>query len=184
MKEYVFPKDNENEFIRIAELLGISELCFVYDKPKDVSSFQKITKIDISIAVLCKPVDVKKFKQKHTTIVRAPDDPSLLRTILEQYRPHIVFGLECQRRSDFVHHRASGLNHVLSQIAVDRDVCIGFSFSDLLSAKPWERQRILGRMKQNLRFAKKFKFKTCFSSFAESPWHLRNQKDIFCLNVL
>jgi len=178
MIDFVFPKNNEKEFIRIAEKLGISELVFVYDKPTDVSSFQQDTKIKLSSAVICKPDDVRKYKGRFLTLVEAPEDQADIRNILERNKPDIMFNLEFGRRKDFIHHRASGLNHVLAEIASQKGVAIGFNFSKILSAKPQDRAVYMGRMMQNIDFAKKFKFKTTIASFARSPWEMRGEREL------
>ena len=177
MIDVVFPKGNESEFISLAEKLGLSGLCFVYSKPTDVSSFQKSSKLKILSGVLCSPNDVRKYKQ-HLTFVAAPDDQQDIRGRLESCRPSVLFGLEFGRRKDFMHHRASGLNHILAVIARDKDVAIGFDFASLLSAKPRERALFMGRMMQNIDFARKFKFKVVAATFAKSPWHLRSEHDL------
>ncbi|MBU2560911.1 MAG: hypothetical protein KKD17_01340 [Nanoarchaeota archaeon] len=178
MNDFVFPKGNEPEFIEIAEKLGIASLCFVYDTPKDISEFQKKTRVKLSTAILCKPEDVKKYKGKFLTIVRAPDDQMQLRHIIEKIRPDILFNLEFHRRKDFLHHRASGLNHILAVLAKEKGVAIGFNFSALVSASPRDRALFLGRMMQNIVFARKFKFRTVIASFAESPWQMRAGQEL------
>lgn len=178
MEDIVFPKGNENEFIAMAEKLGIASLCLVYDSPKDISGFQKKTRVTLSAAILCRPEDVKKYKGKFLTIVRAPEDQTQLRHIIERVRPDILFGLEFHRRKDFLHHRASGLNHILAAIAKEKGVAIGFNFSALLNAKPRERALFIGRMMQNIKFSRKFKFRTVIASFAESQCEMRSERDI------
>ena len=178
MIDIVFPDNNENEFIKLAERLGLAGLCFVYTRPKDISFFQKSTGLKLFSGVLCAGGDVKKYKDRFVTVVRAPERPEELRGLFEQHRPHVVFGLESQRRPDFLHHRASGLNHVLAVLAREKGVCVGFSFGDVLSAKQDARARIVGRMMQNIVLARKFKFGLCLASFARSPWQLRSEKDM------
>jgi RNase P/RNase MRP subunit p30 len=179
MIDIVFPKDNEKEFISMAERLGLEGLVFVYSAPKDISHFQKGTKLKLSSGILCKPEDVRKYKGKFLTLVESPEDQERIRHIIEQVRPDMIFNLEFSRRKDFIHHRASGLNHVLAQLAVDKGVAIGFNFSALLASSPRERAVVMGRMVQNAMFAKKFRFRTALASFAGSPWQMRASHDIF-----
>jgi RNase P/RNase MRP subunit p30 len=178
MIDYVFPKGNEKDFIVMAEKLGISSLCFVYDRITDISNFQRVTKIKIVSAVFCEPQDVKKYKGRYLTIVSAPTDQSTLRQIIEKEKPDILLNLESGGRKDFLHHRASGLNHVLAVIAREKDVSVGFSFSSILNANPKERSVIIGRMMQNIMFAHKFKFNVVLASFARDPWHMRSGYDL------
>jgi RNase P/RNase MRP subunit p30 len=178
MIDIVFPQNNEKEFISIAEKLGINNLCFVYEKTADISEFQHQTKIKLSSAVLCKPEEVRKYKGKTLTLVKAPEDQSKLRHIIEKTRPDILFNLEFHKKRDFLHHRASGLNHILADIAKQKNVAIGFNFSVILKAKPHERAIYIGRLMQNIRFARKFKFTTVIASFAEDTWHLRSEHEL------
>ncbi len=178
MLDIVFPDGNEKEFIELAERLGLEGLCFVYKKKTDISGFQQQTRLSLSTAVLCRPEDVRRFKGKVTTIVEAPEDQTKLRHIIEQVRPDILYGLETGRKKDFIHHRASGLNHILAALARQKKVAIGFSFSVLLKAKPQQRAIYMGRIMQNMRFAGKFKFEKVIASFADDPWQMRSVKDI------
>ncbi|MBW2996789.1 hypothetical protein KY349_00440 [Candidatus Woesearchaeota archaeon] len=178
MIDIVFPKNNEKEFIKLAENLKIERLCLAYDKITDVSEFQAQTKLKLSSAVICTQDNIKKFKGKAFTIMNSPEDQTKLRHIIEKIRPDILFGLESGAKKDFLHHRASGLNHILATIAAQKNVSIGFGFSSILKAKPWQRSVYIGRMMQNIRFARKFKFKTVIASFADNPWNMRSEHDL------
>ncbi|MFC1741260.1 RNase P subunit p30 family protein [Nanoarchaeota archaeon] len=178
MIDIVFPKDNEKEFIRIAEKLNLDGLCFVYDTPKDISSFQKGTKLKLSVGVLCKPEDVKRYTGKYLTLMRAPEDQSRIRSIIEKAKPDILFDLEFSRKNDFIHHRASGLNHVLATLARQKGVKIGIDFSRVIGARREERAVYLGRITQNIQFARKFKFDVVCASFTDNSMNLRAKEDI------
>lgn len=178
MIDIVFPDGNEKEFISLAEKLNLKGLCFVYSRVVDVSGLNESTGLDISSAILCEENVVRKFKGKHLTVLRAPDDQTRLRHIIEQVRPDILIGVEFSRRKDFVHHRASGLNHVLAEIARQKNVSVGFDFSSLLKLKNCDCAVCMGRMSQNIRFARKYNFNMVIASFASSPWHLRSGHDL------
>ena len=178
MIDIVFPDNNEQKFIEIAERLRISQLCFAYDKPTSIAEFQAMTGIRLFNAVMCGPENVKKFKGSNITIVKAPEDQTRLRFIIEKVRPDILFNLEFSRQTDFIHHRASGLNHVLAALAKQKKVAVGFNFSAILNAKPRQRAVYMGRIMQNIRFARKFRFRTVKASFAGSPWQLRSEHDL------
>ncbi|MFH1669445.1 MAG: RNase P subunit p30 family protein [Candidatus Woesearchaeota archaeon] len=178
MIDIVFPDKNENEFIKMAERLGLEGLMFVYEDIRDVSGLQKETKLKISSGVLCLPGKVNKYKGKTTTLVRAPGDQEKIRNIIEQDKPDILFGLEQGARKDFFHHRASGLNHVMAELMAKNGVAMGISFSDLLKAKPWDRAVYIGRIRQNMKLARKFKFEVRIGSFGTSCWELRSLIDI------
>ncbi len=173
MIDFVFPnviEHNEEEFIRLAERLGLTGLCFIYDKPTSIPKFE--TKLKLETAVLCTPKTIQKYKS-HTTIMHAGDDP---RVILEQHKPNYLYGLESQNRGDFVHHRASGLNQVLCTLAKKNNITILFCFDELLNSSSNRRAIIMGRISQNLRFAKKFKFNIKIVTLTNNPYHLRPKR--------
>jgi RNase P/RNase MRP subunit p30 len=150
----------------------------VYDVPSDTAAFQKGTKLRIIVGIICKPEDVKRYKGRLLTFVSAPDDQNLIRQVMEKDKPDVIFNLEYAGRKDFIHHRASGLNHILSVIAKDKGVAVGFNFSGLLGASAKEKSVYLGRMMQNIHFARKFKFGTVIASFAKTPFDMRSEHDI------
>ena len=178
MIDVVFPDGNEKSFISLAEKLNLDGLCFVYDKPTDMSGLNSSTNLKLSSAILCNENNVRKFKGKYITILRAPEDQTKLRHIIEQVRPDILFGVEFSRRKDFIHHRASGLNHVMAEIARQKKVSIGFDFSSLMKLNPRDRAVCIGRMAQNIRFARKYEFGIVVVSFANNPWHMRSEQDL------
>ena len=68
MKDYVFPNGNEQEFVEMAERLGIEELCLVYP----LSKFKKTTivsEIEISLGILAKEKEVQKAKNLSENIM-------------------------------------------------------------------------------------------------------------------
>ncbi len=177
MIDVVFPYGNEQEFIRIAERLGLEGLCFVYDRPKDISSFQASTSLKLFSVPLCSEKNILRFRGRFT-VMKAPDDQRLIRTFLEQHKPSLLFGLESASRSDFIHHRASGINQVHAALMRKNAIIVGFDFSSLLLASSYRRAVIMGRISQNIRFARKFGFQTVIASFASDPFLLRSHQDL------
>jgi RNase P/RNase MRP subunit p30 len=99
------------------------------------------------------------------------------REVLESGRADMIFNLENQKRQDFLHHRNSGVNHIHAKLASDNTVTLGFSFTNILQEKK-RRARLIGRIMQNIRLARKFKTKTVFASFAKSPYAMRAWRDM------
>ena len=79
-------------------------------------------------------------------------------------------------RRDFMHHRDSGLNQVLCNLAKKNNVAIGFSFSVILNAR--NRGKLMGRMMQNIKLCRKYKIPIVIGTFARNKWELRNEADI------
>ncbi len=85
----------------------------------------------------------------------------------------IVYGFEESNRKDFIHHRNSGMNHVLAKILHEKDIIVAFSFNSFLSGKD-----VIGRMRQNVKLCRKYKVKMVFASFATSPYEMRSLEDL------
>jgi RNase P/RNase MRP subunit p30 len=174
MKAIVFPKANEEEFIKIAEKLGYSSLIFVYDYSYYSNSPEIKSKLNIEKGILCLPKEIKKAKNlsKYLFVQSSSKD----REIIEQNKNIFLFDLETQGKKDFIHHRASGLNQVLCKLIKEHNISIGFSFSTVLKAT--SKDKLIGRIKQNIKFCKKYKIYTIYSTFALKPYEMRPAKDI------
>jgi len=174
MNQIVFPKANEEEFIKIAEKLGHSNLIFVYDYSYFQNSPKTKSRLNIEKGILCLPKEIKKAKNlsKNLFVQSSSKD----REIIEQNKNITLFNLETQGKKDFIHHRASGLNQVLCKLIKDHNISVAFSFSTVLNTT--SKDKLIGRIKQNIKFCKKYKIERIFSSFASKPYELRPAKDI------
>ena len=101
------------------------------------------------------------------------------REVLESGKADILFDLEAQNKRDFMHHRASGLNHILCTFAKKNDLKIGLSFSSILKSS--DRHQLVGRMSQNIKLCRKYKVKMCIASFAKKPYEMRSPNDLMSL---
>ncbi|MCK4521727.1 MAG: hypothetical protein KAU20_04070 [Nanoarchaeota archaeon] len=178
---FVFPRNNEEEFIKVAEKLGCKKLCFVYDlnKYKDVKRRKFNTKLRLEYGILTDEKNIKKAKKlSNYVLVKASDNN---RHIIEKNRNIILFGLETDQKRDFIHQRRSGLNHILCNLANKNNIKIGFSFGLLLNSDELSRAKMIGRAIQNIRLCKKYKVDIIISSFSSNPFDLRNVKDLISL---
>ena len=78
-----------------------------------------------------------------------------------------------------MHQRGSGLDHILSKLAHDKKVAIGFSLSSIMNSK--NKNIILGRMMQNIMLCRKYSVKAVIASFAETPFGMRSPYDMMSL---
>lgn len=181
--DIVFPNKNEEEFINIAEKLNVQKFYLIYKFDKQLKKYEKLlkklqkdTKIKLHLGFYSeKPKHYPK--QKHPLFIRSTSKD---REVLERNKNVILFGLENHKKNDFIHHRASGLNQVLCNIAKKNNNSIAFSFNDILHGKETT-PAILGRMTQNIKFCKKYKVNTIIASFAKSPYEMRSPKDLISL---
>ncbi len=168
--DFVFPENNEEEFIKIAEKLGIKELVFVYT---DKSKIKKI--INHKTALLVSPKQGVKSKIADYFIIKSGEDD---RYALEKVKPDFMYGFEFWSDKDRMHQRVSGLNDVFCRLAAKNNVKILFPFSEFLEQPFYRKPLILGRLMQNKKLCKKYKVHLEIVSFAKKPYQLRKKMDL------
>ncbi|MCH8004197.1 MAG: hypothetical protein IH934_06225 [Nanoarchaeota archaeon] len=185
MIDFVTPNNNEEEFISIADKLGYKELSFLYnindylDKQKKFKIKNTDIKVDIGILADNRSIYEIKNKLKDEKAFIVVKSSTNDKDIIERLKPNIIFSFEENTRKDFIHQRASGLNHILCKSAKENNVTIGFSIKSILDAE--NKQEILGRMMQNMKLCRKYKIKTIIASFAQKPLEMRNVHDLASL---
>ncbi len=170
MTDIVFPNKNEEEYLEIAQKLGITGLIFVYKNKTEF--YTKKTPITITNALLVEPANVRKAHDNGIIAVCTASREAIERGA------DIVYGFELTEAKDPTHFRAGGLNQVLCKLAADKKVQIGFSFSAILNSYGQKRAILLGRIMQNITFCRKYKTPTRIASFATSPWEMRAPNDL------
>jgi len=183
--DIVFPKNNENKFIEMAERLGIKSICFAYcfkgkndflDKKEKIRKLEEKTKIKLFAGIIAEPMDLNRAKQiTKVVICKSPENN---RSVFEKIRPSVVFELETLSKKDSMHSRNSGLNHILCSLANKNNILVGFSFSSVLDSEGIFKSQILGRMMQNIRLCRKYKVRTVIASFADGPYKMRAFHDL------
>jgi len=173
--DIVFPKDNEKKFIKIAKELGYNGLCFVYTISKfNKTKFEKLkkqTNIKLYSTLL-----TEKPNKNFDLVISESKNEIKDRKKLEQKNFDLLFNFENQAKSDFIHQRNSGLNHIFCKLA--KKTAIGISFSNLINLSSFERARAIGRIEQNLKLCRKYNVKTVFASFAKDPLSMRSPLDL------
>jgi RNase P/RNase MRP subunit p30 len=169
MIDIVIPNGNEKEFVEMASKLGYDSLCFLYSKPTKI---EIKSKLKLYSGVLTTVNNIGKYDSDLVCIKGSDDN----RIFFESSKGDLVFGLEIQRK-DFIHHRSSGLNHVLCSLAKEKEKVVCVSFSDLINSSSLERSRMFGRISQNIVFARKYKFSLGLASFATNPLQMRSPHD-------
>ncbi|MEM4263367.1 MAG: RNase P subunit p30 family protein [Candidatus Woesearchaeota archaeon] len=182
MIDIVFPDGNEKEFIDIAEKLGYKGLVFVYQDAAKFAEAKKFeTKLKILAALVVDQKRVMSARQKSKLVfVKSTGDD---RFAFEKSKPDIVFELEEAQKHDYIHQRASGLNHILCDLAKRNNIAIGFSFSSVLNSSGMLRAQIIGRMQQNISLCRKYKNKIVIASFARNPLEMRSPQDLMSFFV-
>jgi RNase P/RNase MRP subunit p30 len=182
MMDIIIPHGNEEEFMIIARKLGYSSLLFLYDLDSYAYNKAKLNlnskKFEVHMGFLSDfKVTRKKDKlfsgKRIFSVVKSSKKD---REVIESKKADMIFSFEETSKRDFLHHKASGLNHILCKLARENDVIIGFSINSLLGANNPE--LILGRLVQNVKLCTKYKVKNVVASFAESPYEMRSVHDI------
>ena len=186
LTDIALPYENEEEFIRIASSLGYKRLLFLYDISDFNSNLQKRlneikTKSDVRIETgmisgqkyLSKAAGISKF------IAAKSSDKD--RFMIESKKIRMIYGFEEIPRKDFMHQRASGLNHVMCELANKNNIVFGFSYSSLLGKSTQDASLLIGRTIQNIKMCQKYKVMTAIGSFSSNPYDLRAPNDLASL---
>jgi RNase P/RNase MRP subunit p30 len=182
MIDIVFPDRNEKEFVEVAEKLSFKGLVFVYQDASKCADAQKLgTKLKILTALVADQKKIQQARQKSELVLMKSTGDD--RFAFEKSKPDIIFELEEAQKHDYIHQRASGLNHVLCDLAKKNNVGIGFSFSSVLNSSGMLRAQIIGRMQQNISLCRKYKNKVIIASFARNPFEMRSPQDLMSFFV-
>ena len=181
-RDIVIPQNNEAEFISVASKLGIKRLYFLYDFDKYNPKSSGIHKnVEIGFLVNQKNAN-RALKESRLLAVKSSDNA---RVLAESKKIKLIYGLEEVPRKDYLHQRASGLNHILCNILSENNVSVGFSYSSFFNKSAETRSVLMGRMMQNISLCKKYKVKTVLGSFSENPFELRATHDVISFfNIL
>jgi len=182
MIDIIIPNNNEKEFILLAEKLGYKTLCFLYnfDKYLEKKDFES-KNIKITYGILADRNNINKInnKLKNKNDFVAIKSSENNREIIEASKADLIFSFEENHKRDFMHQRASGLNHILCKLAEQNNIIIGFSLSSILDSK--NKHVVLGRITQNIKLCRKYKVKTVIASFASNPYEMKSPHDIISL---
>ncbi len=119
---------------------------------------------------------IKTAKRKNKLAYYQPETEEMFRFALEHTPVDLVFGLEKINPSDSLHYLRGGLDQILCKIAVDKEKTLGFSFQQILEAK--DKNKLIARMKFNLKLCQKYQVKFIFGNFSLKKEELRSAKDL------
>jgi len=185
--DIVLPKNNEAEFTEIASKLGIKKLYFLYDFnyyiedkfEKKLALIKNSHNINIEIGFIVNQKNLNKAQ--HQSRLLAAKSPDNDRFLIESKKIKLIYGFEETHKRDYLHQRASGLNHITCEIAKKNNVSVGFSYSSLFPKNNTLTSILMGRMMQNIALCQKYKVNTVIGAFSQNPFHLRSPHDLACL---
>ena len=183
--DIVTTKNNEEKFIEIASKLGVKKLYFLYEfdeynkQEMHKKSRELHQKIDLETGFIVNPKNKNKASQYSKFLAAKSSDKD--RFFIESKRIKLIYGFEEFHKRDYLHQSASGLNHILCELAKKNNVAIGFSYSLLFNKSAALTSMLMGRMMQNISLCQKYKVKTIIGSFSENPFEMRAHHDITIL---
>lgn len=186
-RDIVIPSNNETEFIELASRLGIKKLYFVYHFDsyyeekiqKKLNLIKNHHNVTLEIGFLVNQKNLNKaYKQSKLLIVKSSNKD---RFFIESKKIKLIYGFEEVYKKDYLHQRASGLNHTICELAKENNVAIGFAYSSLFNKSSQITPLLIGRIMQNVALCQKYKVKTIIGSFSENPFAMRSFYDIISL---
>jgi len=184
--DIAIPKNNEAEFFEIASRLNVKKLYFLYDfdshnEEKIKNKLDSINHKNISVEmgfIVSKKNLNKAAKISRLLVARSSE---LDRFFIESKKIKLIFGFEEFHKRDYLHQRASGLNHVICDIANKNNVVVGFSYGQLFNNDKMNSAVLLGRLMQNISLCQKYNLRTVIGAFSSNPFDLRYHYDISSL---
>ena len=177
--DIVLPRNNEEEFIQIASRLGLKGLRFLYDFDKYQNQKSSIFDFDVEIGFLVNQKNMNKAMQKSRLLAVKSSDKDMF--FIESKKINVIYGFEEISSRDYLHQRASGLNHIICELAEKNDVAVGFSYSSLFNKNNEVTALSIGRMMQNIKLCGKYKVKIVIGCFSSNPFDLRAPHDVMSL---
>ena len=132
----------------------------------DIVRFQG-NKFNLGFSTVCTFKDLK--------IVESVDEDKVMKAV-SNLNVDIVTGVENGNKKDKMSSRNSGLNQVICKEASENKVAIGFDFNLVLNVD--DKQKIIGRMMQNVKLCRKYKVKMVLFSGAKNKFEMRSAKDL------
>ena len=167
MLDFVFPNNNEQEFIKIASKLGYTKLCLIYDEKQipalkeTLKKLQEKTKIKLLLGVNLGNPPFKKTNADYAFLASSNNN----QPALEQGKFDILYNAE-----------QFAINHILCKLAKKNNISLGFSFSSILKAR--NKTKLIHNIKTHLMLCKKYNVKPIFTSFASDPFQMRSYYDL------
>ena len=158
-----FPKNNEEQFILVAESVGIKGLCFLYDENFPVKN---------KISELKEKSNVKLFFCSYGKKIKGSDGEFNINITRDIRKESIyVFDYMSEVNKSF-HMPLKEINQVIMKDLAEMNclVCIKFSKKSEYEKNP----EIIEKIKFVLELCEKYSVNLCCSSFAKNPYDLRN----------
>lgn len=125
-----------------------------------------------------KIIQESKKKSTDKKIIFTSDDDELVRKVLEKEKLDGIL-VNLAGRKDSQKQRNSGFNQVLAKLCQKNKIFVGINLDEILESNTLEKQRILARIKQNIKLCNKNKVQMKFIFQKE-----KNERNIYDLKSL
>lgn len=164
MFDVVIPNKNEEEFIATALSLGYKEIVFL---SKDIKYTYSSDVIKVKTAFLVSTTNQINVARKNFDYIFALAERQFFES-----KVNYIINAELFDRKDSFHYKRTALNQVHAKLCKEKNSCLVFSFSNLLTNN---RIQNLGRMFQNAKLASKYKIKSDSFSLAKEPIAMKSR---------
>ena len=175
-----------NASAKVAETaakLGWSHICFARDlKSESFKTFAQEARCletkDLSVyvgAIISSNIAEnarRALEHADLVIVEAAGEEAF-RQASESHEVDLIVGAEKYVERDPMDFRGSGLDHVMMKFMAERKIGYAIKFSDILASYGGGRIQLLGRIRQNIKLAVKYKVSVVGISGAASEYELR-----------
>jgi RNase P/RNase MRP subunit p30 len=100
------------------------------------------------------------------------------RTASECWEVDLIVNPELTGSRDLLDQWSSGLDHVMASFMAERGIGYCVNTANILDAAGVKRARLLGRIMQNLRLARKYRVNIVFATGARDKWSIRSPSDL------
>lgn len=179
----------DGSVIEMAEKLGWDAICLAGEF-KDTQSFKKFAEEAEKLkkggaelyvgAVISDNIAEKARKAVECAdlIIAEGKNEEACRQAAESHEVDLLLSPEGYVENDLTDYRNSGLDHVTMKSMADRKTAYGIRFADILNSYGSRRIQLLGRIRQNIQLALKYKTPVIAVSGASSEYELRAPREI------
>lgn len=129
--------------------------------------------------------DIRKSARKaldlgFSLVVAEPASDNSCREATECWEVDVLLAPEktADDGRDYMDQKNSGLDHVMAKFMAERDIALGLDYSYVLDTWGMKRSQIIGRVKQNIRLARKYGIPLIATSGATDASGLRAPLDL------
>jgi RNase P/RNase MRP subunit p30 len=96
----------------------------------------------------------------------------------ECWEVDLIVNPELNEARDMLDQWNSGLDNIITSYMAEREIGYCINIDNILKSKGIRRTRLVGRIRQNLKLARKYKVKTILSCGFDSGWYARSPIDL------